>query len=91
LNAISYRFSADPPSWLRPDVSLTHPDQAAGRFCLGAPLIAFEIVSPSETATDLDEKVSEYRANGSAKVWLAYPRKGHWVYEPPAPLVRLVR
>jgi Uma2 family endonuclease len=76
-----YRFLTDPPSWLRPDVSLTHPDQPIERFYLGAPLIAFEVVSASETAADLDEKVSEYLSNGAAEVWLIYPRKGHaWVY-----------
>lgn len=77
-----YRFSTDPPTWLRPDVSLTHPDQPADRFYLGAPLIAFEVVSASETAADLDEKVAEYLANGAAEAWLIYPRKGRaWVYD----------
>ncbi len=77
-----YRFLTDPPSWLRPDVSLTHPNQAVGRFYLGAPVIAFEVVSPSETAADLEEIVTEYLANGAAEVWLIYPRKGHaWVYD----------
>ncbi len=79
-----YRFFTDPPSWLRPEVSLTHCDQPIDGFYLGAPLIAFEVVSLSETAADLDEKVSEYLANGAAEVWLIYPRKGHaWVYNAP--------
>jgi Uma2 family endonuclease len=77
-----YQFPTDPSTWLRPDLSLTYPDQPAGRFYLGSPFIAFEIVSASETAADLDEKVTEYLANGAAEVWLIYPRKGHaWVYE----------
>ena len=77
-----YRFLTDPPTWLRPDVSLTHPDQPADRFYLGAPLIAFEVVSASETAADLEEKVAEYLANGAAEAWLIYPRKGRaWVYD----------
>jgi hypothetical protein len=38
---------------------------------------------PSERiATDLDEKATEYLANGAAEVWLIYPGKSHaWVYE----------
>jgi Uma2 family endonuclease len=77
-----YRFFTDPSTWLRPDVSLTQYDQPIDGFYLGAPLIAFEVVSASETAADLDEKVSEYLANGAAEVWLIYPRKGHaWVYD----------
>jgi Uma2 family endonuclease len=77
-----YRFFTYPPTWLRPDVSLTHADQPIDRFYLGAPLIGFEVVSESETAADLDDKVSEYLANGAAEVSLIYPRKRHaWIYD----------
>jgi Uma2 family endonuclease len=76
-----YRFP-EPASWLRPDVSLTHPDQPVDRFYIGAPLIAFEVVSASDTAPHLDEKVSEYLANGAAEAWLIYPKRRHaWVYD----------
>jgi Uma2 family endonuclease len=76
-----YWFQGEPASWLRPDVSLTHPDQPVDRFYIGAPLIALEIVSASDTAPHLDEKVSEYLANGAAEVWLIYPKRRHaWVY-----------
>ena len=62
--------SGDPGSWLKPDVSLTHPDQRIDRFYIGAPLIAFEVV---ERAVRLNEKVLAYLANGAAEVWLIYP------------------
>jgi Uma2 family endonuclease len=76
-----YRFPGEPASWLQPDVSLTQPDQPVDRFLLGAPLVAFEVISPSNRAPDLDEKVSEYLANGAAEVWLIYPKRRHaWVY-----------
>jgi Uma2 family endonuclease len=79
---MGYYFPGTPPSWLRPDVSLTHPEQPADRFYVGAPLIAFEVVSESDTAPQLDEKVSEFLANGSAEVWLIYPSQRHaWVYD----------
>jgi Uma2 family endonuclease len=81
---MGYLFAGTPASWLRPDVSLTHPGQPSDRFYLGAPLIAFEIVSDSDTAPQLDEKVSEYFANGAAEVWLIYPNRRHaWVYASP--------
>ena len=49
---------------------------------LGAPLIAFEIVSEFDRPNDLDAKVEEYFANGSAEVWMIYPKRRHaWVYE----------
>jgi Uma2 family endonuclease len=78
-----YRFSTDPPSWLQPDVSITHPDQASDEsYYLGAPLVAFEVVSESNTAPELNAKVEAYLANGAAEVWLIYPQQRHaWVYD----------
>jgi Uma2 family endonuclease len=77
-----YRLQGEPASWLRPDVSLTHPNQPFGRFYIGAPLIAFEVVSASDSASQLDEKVSEYLANGDSEAWLIYPKRRHaWVYD----------
>jgi Uma2 family endonuclease len=70
---MGYRFPGEPGSGLRPDVSLTHPNQLIDRFYIGAPLIAFEVVSQSERAVRLDEKVRLFLANGAAEVWLIYP------------------
>jgi len=70
---MGYRFPGKPGSWLKPDVSLTHPNQPIDRFYIGAPLIAFEVVSHSERAVRLNEKVLAYLANGAAEVWLIYP------------------
>jgi Uma2 family endonuclease len=79
---MGYYFRGTPTSWLRPDVSVTHPDQAAERFYFGAPLIALEVVSEYDTAPRLNEKVAAYLANGSAEVWLIYPKQRHaWVYD----------
>ncbi len=79
---MGYRMSGEPASWLRPDVSLTHPAQPFGNFYLGAPWIAFEVVSEHDSAPDLNDKVSEYLAHGAAEVWLIYPRKRDaWVYD----------
>lgn len=80
---MGYRFAGDPPSWLQPDVSVTHPDQAFDEcYYLGAPLIAFEIVSAGNTAPELNAKVEAYLANGAAEVWLIYPKQRHaWVYD----------
>jgi len=77
-----YRLKGEPASWLRPDVSVTHPDQPVDRFYLGAPWLVFEVVSASDRALQLDEKVSEYLANGAAEVWLIYPKQRHaWIYD----------
>ena len=74
---MGYYFPGDPGTWLRPDASLTHPDQPVERYSIGAPLIAFEIVSGNDTAADLDHKVAAYLAHGAAEVWLIYPRRRH--------------
>jgi len=38
-----------------------------------APLLAVEVVSPGNSARDLERKVSQYLAAGGAEVWLLYP------------------
>ena len=43
-----------------------------GRFSSSAPDIAVEVVSPSNTAAEMERKVSEYLAAGSQRVWVAY-------------------
>jgi Uma2 family endonuclease len=79
---MGYLLSSEPRSWLQPDVSLTHPDQPGGRYYEGAPLMAFEVVSEYDTAKQLEAKVAEYLAHGSAEVWVFYPDTRHaWVYE----------
>ncbi len=70
---MGYLLSDEPQSWLRPDVSITHPNQPGEKYCEGAPLFAFEIVSEYDRARDLEHKVAEYLANGAAEVWLIYP------------------
>jgi Uma2 family endonuclease len=38
-----------------------------------APLLAVEVVSPSNTAMDMERKVSQYLSAGTLEVWLLYP------------------
>jgi Uma2 family endonuclease len=72
-----YYLPGEPGSWLQPDVSVTHPDQPIDRYYLGAPLIAFEVVSRNDRAADLDRKVAQYLTRGAAEVWLIYPNSRH--------------
>jgi Uma2 family endonuclease len=69
---MGYRLAGEVPSWLRPDISLSHPAQSGDRYFEGSPLIAFEVVSDYDKAKDLNTKVSEYLRNGSEQVWLIY-------------------
>jgi Uma2 family endonuclease len=70
-------------SWLKPDVSITHKDQGGDDYYLGAPALAVEVVSESNTAAQMDAKIAEYLAGGALEVWVVYPKKEHlWVYRP---------
>jgi Uma2 family endonuclease len=42
-------------------------------FLPQAPLLAIEVVSPSNTAADLERKVEQYLGAGTLEVWLLYP------------------
>lgn len=44
-------------------------------FLDGAPDLAIEIVSPSNTASQIQEKVAEYFSAGSRAVWVVYPER----------------
>jgi len=80
---MGYQLSGDPPSWLRPDVSITHPDQASDDYYQGAPFMAFEVVSESDTAVHLERRVAEYLSHNAQEVWVIYPDRRHaWVYRP---------
>ena len=47
-------------------------------FPVGAPDIAVEVVTPSDTAAEVARKVAEYLSAGSQRVWVVYP-EGHRV------------
>ena len=60
-----------------PDVSFRFVPRERRRqstgFLAGAPDIAVEVVSPSNTAAEIERKVGEYLAAGSQRVWVVYP------------------
>jgi Uma2 family endonuclease len=58
-----------------PDVSIVTKSRLSlqGRVFQGAPDLAIEVVSPSDTARHLKRKVDAYRQDGSKSVWIVYP------------------
>lgn len=71
-----FRLSKD--SWLQPDLSFVRPAQIqkadpAGYY-IGAPALAVEVVSDSNTAIELDIKIEEYFAHDAEEVWVVYPK-----------------
>lgn len=49
-------------------------DQPATGFFEGAPDLAIEVISPSETVDDVESKVIDFLEAGTQLVWLIYPR-----------------
>ena len=69
---MGYKIGRSPDSWLIPDVSVTHPGQPGDDYYEGAPLIAIEIMSESNTPGKIDRKIEKYLANGGQEVWVFY-------------------
>ncbi len=79
---MGYLLPGDPPTWLRPDVSITYFDQPGERYYEGSPLMVFEVVSEYDTARQIAEKVALFLANGAKEVWMIYPdTRRAWVYD----------
>jgi Uma2 family endonuclease len=73
------RTVGDPEPCVRgPDVAYVSRERASEadlmeKRLLVAPDLAVEVVSPSNSAADLQEKVAEYLDAGSSQVWLVFP------------------
>jgi Uma2 family endonuclease len=61
--------------WLQPDVSVTYPGQTEGKYFEGAPAIAIEVISPSNTVKRIDAKAQLYFQFGAGEVWRFFPKK----------------
>ena len=71
-----YTLRTGPDTVRGPDVSFVFHPRVEGRgsgFPVGAPDIAVEVVSPSDTAAEVARKVAEYLSAGSQRVWAVYP------------------
>lgn len=68
-------------NWLIPDVSVPHPDQESAKYFEGAPMLAVEVVSESNSAEQLDRKIAIYLGSGAREVWVVYPAtRSLWQY-----------
>ncbi|HUP88370.1 MAG TPA: Uma2 family endonuclease, partial [Longimicrobiales bacterium] len=71
-------LSREPLTVRGPDVSFVASSRlaygTADPFLNGAPDLAVEVVSPSNRAAELLEKIAEYFAGGAKVVWVVYPR-----------------
>jgi Uma2 family endonuclease len=73
-------LATDPDTVRAPDLSFVAKDRipafdAGGTYWRLAPDLAVEILSPSSTASEVQEKVLDYLGAGSRMVWVVDPRR----------------
>jgi Uma2 family endonuclease len=74
-----FRLKNEPDTVRAPDVAFVRAERVpaeglpAGYFP-GAPDLAVEIVSPSDSLMDVEDKVAEYLVTGSRLVWIVNPK-----------------
>lgn len=70
-------FTIDPESWRRPDVSFVRAERLRQidreKPLEGAPDLAVEVYSPSDSMRVLTRKVRHYLETGVKAVWVVYP------------------
>lgn len=91
-----YVLSRDPLTIRQPDISILSNDRILATdedgYFEGSPELVVEVVSPSDTADDLETKVEQYLRFGSKQVWVVFPkRKRIHVYRPGVPRATLER
>lgn len=73
-----YVLSRSPLTIRQPDVSLLSKDRVLStpedNYFEGGPELAIEVVSPSDSAEDLELKAKQYLKAGSSEVWVLYPK-----------------
>jgi Uma2 family endonuclease len=65
--------------YLQPDVSITHTGQTHEKYWSGAPAIAIEVVSDSNTGLQMEKKIELYFRHGAHEVWRVYRDPLHFV------------
>jgi Uma2 family endonuclease len=73
-----FKLQSDPLTIRVPDVAFVAQDRLPANrsgFAALAPDLVVEIISPSETAKSIAEKVSDYLQAGTHLLWLVYPER----------------
>lgn len=76
-----YKLSGS--AYVQPDVSVTRAGQAHAKYLHDAPAIAIEVISPSNTAEQMEKKVGLYFRYGAREVWHVYRNPVHIVVHLP--------
>lgn len=68
-------FHLFPNTVRRPDVSFVRRELPMDKLPEGAPDLAVEVISPSNTPREIDDRISDYFAAGCQRVWIVYPEE----------------
>jgi Uma2 family endonuclease len=87
ISESGFVLGQDPDVLRGPDLAFVRAERLAGVPDTGwipfAPDLAIEIISPSESARDIDRKVHQYLGAGTQAVWVVYPdTQSIHVFEP---------
>jgi Uma2 family endonuclease len=73
-----YKLGDRPATWIKPDVSFVSAARVEAAvpetYFTRSPELAVEVISPLESAANLDWKVDLLLAHGSQTVWVVYPQ-----------------
>jgi Uma2 family endonuclease len=73
-------LARNPDTVRAPDIAFVRQDRVPGTgnprgFWDGAPDLAVEVISPSDTYSEVEEKVDDWLAAGARMVWVVNPRR----------------
>ncbi len=72
-----FRLESQPDTVRGPDIAFVRKERVPvgglRGFFTGAPDLAVEVVSPSDTASEIEQKVQDYLRSGTQRVWVVYP------------------
>jgi Uma2 family endonuclease len=75
-----FKLASNPDTVLGPDLAFVSNERIPPRgipvgYWIGAPDLAVEVVSPGNTAREIEEKIREYLAAGVRAVWIINPKR----------------
>jgi Uma2 family endonuclease len=78
LAETGFLIARDPDTVRAPDIAFIHKDHLPATspkeaFWPGAPDLAVEVVSPTDTVNEIDEKVKEWLDAGATAIWVVDP------------------
>lgn len=77
---VGYRLTTNPDTVYAPDIAFVSKDRVPSvnvrdKFSAGAPDLAVEVLSPSDTMVAVEQKVRDYLDAGSKLVWVLNPKR----------------